>query len=313
MPKSLRSLEEADFHRTLAPKVGGLQNVLRVVDPARLRLLVAFSSIIARTGMPGEADYAVANDWLTDLTTQFQQTHPHCLCLALEWSVWSGVGMGERLGRIEGLKRQGITPISPDDGVQMLKQLLSRSLPTVATVVAGRIGDQPTLNVDSSELPLLRFLEQPRVFVPGVELVSESKLSQENDPYLSDHVYQNMPLLPAVMGVEAMAQVVMALNGNSNWSALEFRNVTFQRPIVVPVGSQETIRVAALRRAPDCIETVIRAEETGFQTDHFGATCRVHCEDTEIDSQSHILSGFLGTFDQIYLLPSGVRWGFQCN
>ena len=39
----------------------------------------------------------MANEWLTNLTEQFQAAHPHCRCLALEWSVWSGVGMGQRL------------------------------------------------------------------------------------------------------------------------------------------------------------------------------------------------------------------------
>ena len=117
VPQRLDTLDRTAFLRTLKPKVHGLRNVLDAVHADRLRLLVAFGSIIARTGMPGEADYAVANEWLTRLVERWQVEHAHCRCQSVEWSVWSGVGMGERLGSIDALRRQGISPISPDAGV----------------------------------------------------------------------------------------------------------------------------------------------------------------------------------------------------
>ncbi len=107
VPRPLGSLDEAAFSQTLAPKLQGLRNLLAAVSADRLKLLVTFGSIIARTGLPGEADYGVANEWLTRLTERFQRRHPACRCLALEWSVWSGVGMGDRLGRVDALARRG--------------------------------------------------------------------------------------------------------------------------------------------------------------------------------------------------------------
>ncbi len=271
-PKRLGLLDAESFLRTLRPKVDGLQNVLAAVDPARLRLLVTFGSIIARTGMHGQADYAVANQWLTRLTERWQAEHPACRCLAVEWSVWSGVGMGERLGTMEALKQQGITPIPPEEGVRMLRRLIGRELPSVAVVVTGRFGEPPTLKLDKPELPLLRFLQRPRVHIPGVELVCEADLSADTDPYLKDHVYQGVPLFLAVMGLEAMAQAAMGLRGSTD--PPQFEDVRFLQPIVVPEGGQVTIRIAALMRRPDRIDVVLRSEETGFQVDHFMATCR---------------------------------------
>ena len=113
VPQSLRTLDEAAARATLAPKVDGLRNVLAAIDPDRLRLLVTFGSIIARTGLHGEADYALANEWLTALHRSWQADHPHCRCLAVEWSVWSGVGMGERLGRIDALRRRASRRSAP--------------------------------------------------------------------------------------------------------------------------------------------------------------------------------------------------------
>jgi enediyne polyketide synthase len=284
VPRLLNSLDETAFRHTLAPKVQGARNVLAAVDPARLRLLITFGSIIARTGMRGEADYAVANEWLARLTERWQVNHPHCRCLTVEWSVWSGVGMGQRLGRIDALLQQGITPIPPDEGVRLLHGLLAQRLPAVSLVVTGRFGDPPTLKLERPELPLLRFLEQPRVYYPGVELIAEAKLSAETDPYLNDHVFRGDKLLPAVLGLEAMAQATMALMGTTEPPA--FKDVKFTLPVAVPKDRSVTIRVAALVREPGCVEVVLRSEETAFSVDHFRATCCVGLQNAECRMQN---------------------------
>jgi len=271
-PQLLRSLEEPQLSQTVATKVQGLRNILSAIDTSRLRVLISFSSIIARIGLPGEAHYGLANEWLTRLTEEFQREHPSCKCLAVEWSVWSGVGMAQRLGGIDSLARAGITPITPDEGVSILCRLLAQPQPTVAVVVTGRYGEAPTLKVERPELPLLRFLERPRVYYPGVELIAEADLSSDTDPYLADHVYQNERLLPAVVGLEAMSQVAMALNGSDLPPV--FEDVEFSRPVVVPAGRSITIRVAAYIREPGLIEVVLRSEETAFQADHFKGVCR---------------------------------------
>jgi enediyne polyketide synthase len=78
------------------------------------------------------------------------------------------------------------------------------------------------------------------------------------------------------MGLEAMAQVSMALGG---WSQPPmFEQVKFQHPVVVPETERVTIRLAALRRAPDCVEVVLRSEQSDFKMDHFRAICRVALE-----------------------------------
>lgn len=270
-PRLLGVLDEEIFLRTLAPKVGGARNVLAAVDSARLRLFLTFGSVIARTGMRGEADYAVANEWLTDLTADWQLKHPHCRCLALEWSVWSGVGMGQRLGRVDALAQQGITPIPADVGMRVLRRLLERPSTPSAVVVAGRFGEPPTLKVERAALPLQRFLEERKVFYPGVELVVEARLSEETDPYLRDHVFQGEQLFPAVMGLEAMAQAACALVGESGTPS--FKDVKFERPVVVPRGGSVRVRVAALAREDGTVEVVLRSEENAFQVEHFRAVC----------------------------------------
>jgi enediyne polyketide synthase len=273
VPCLIENLSSEAFSDTLAPKIRGAQNLLAAIDPDRLRLLITFSSIIARTGLPGEAHYGLANEWLTRLTEHWQSAHPECRCLAVEWSVWSGVGMGARLGTVDELARSGITAIPVEKGLETLRTLLCRKSANVATVVMGRLREMPTLKVERPELPFLRFLEKPRVYYPGIELIVDAELSTATDPYLDDHIFRGERLLPAVMGMEAMAEVFMAL-AETNEPPV-FEQVRFERPVVVGDGAAITIRVAALVRAPGCVEIVLRSSETGFQADHFRAMCRV--------------------------------------
>ncbi|MDY7015277.1 MAG: SDR family oxidoreductase, partial [Cyanobacteriota bacterium] len=290
VPRLLASLDETDLQRTLAPKLQGLRNILAAIDPHQLKLLLAFGSIIARTGLRGEADYALANEWLARLVERFGRQYPDCQCLTVEWSVWSGVGMGERLGRVDTLKQQGITPIPPDAGVAVLHRLIARAsakdphLPS-SVVVSGRLGSLPTLKWEQPNLPFLRFLECPRVYVPGVELVVDLELSAASDPYLEDHCFQGERLFPAVMGLEAIAQVAMALAETEMRPV--FEEVKLSRPIVVPKDASVTLRIAALMRGSDRVEVVVRTEETGFGVNHFEASCRFNVV-FDLSPQFHI-------------------------
>ena len=272
VPTSLVNLDEAAFRRTLAPKIAGLEAVLSAVDPASLRLLVTFGSIIGRAGLRGQADYAVANDWMTDLTHRVAEEFPGCKCLALEWSVWSGAGMGERLGVLESLVREGIEPIPAEDGVALLSRMIADPAAPTSAVVMGRAEGLPTITLERSEVPLLRFLDRVQVHYPGVELVADCDLSGDSDLYLPDHYLDGDLLFPAVFGMEAMAQAAKALTGRSEAPVLE--NVEFLRPIVVPPQGSTTLRVAVLADGPDAVTAVIRSSDTGFAADHFRARLR---------------------------------------
>ncbi len=289
-PALLSQLDEAAFAKALAPKWQGLNNLLSTLPGDSLQLLITFGSIIGRSGLVGEAHYALANEWQTWRVEEFQAQHPHCRCLNLEWSVWADVGMGARLGRIDALAQLGVTPIPTAQGVAWLQRLVKElgvgqegaptGLPT-SVVVMGRYGQMPTLAFDSPDLPLGRFLEEPRLYYPGVELIADAHLAHATDPYLAGHIVQGEQLLPGVLGLEAMAQAAMALQQTEQRPI--FEEVVFERPIVVPRDGAPgftgvTVRVVALARPPDAagrtrVSVALRSQETGYYSDHFRATC----------------------------------------
>ncbi len=246
--------------------------MLDAVEPGALKLLVTFGSIIGRAGLRGEAHYSTANDWLAELTQELAAEHPDCRSLCMEWSVWSGVGMGERLSVIEGLSRDGITAIHPDTGVQIMRRLVTDPDAPAVVVISGRTGSIDTVRHDLPALPLLRFVEREVVRYHGVELIAEVALNAGADPYLRDHLLDGNLLFPAVFGMEAMTQVACAATGRSEAPVIE--DAEFLRPIVIPPDGETVIRVAAVVTGNDTVEVVIRSAETGFSAEHFRARLR---------------------------------------
>ncbi|MFC9438488.1 SDR family NAD(P)-dependent oxidoreductase [Nocardia sp. NPDC057030] len=270
-PAAIGSLTGDHVARTVAPKVDGLHHLLGSVEQAELRLVVGFGSIIGRAGLRGEGHYAIANDWLRSAIDALAEELPDCRCLTIEWSVWAGTGMGERLGVLDSLVREGIEPIPTDLGVDLMLDLLRTPACPSSVVVIGRTGGLPTIRFDDTELPLLRFLERPRLHVPWIELLADADLSVATDPYLADHQFTRDALFPAVLGMEAMAQAATALFGEQR--PVQLHDLEFLRPIVAAPDRVTTIRVAALRSG-DTVRVAIRSDTTAFQLDHFRGVCR---------------------------------------
>ncbi|NUP81451.1 MAG: SDR family NAD(P)-dependent oxidoreductase, partial [Nonomuraea sp.] len=275
-PEGIAGLDMDAFRRTFAPKIDGLRNVLEAVEPERLKLLVTFGSIIGRAGLHGEGHYATANEWLADLTREAGELNPGCRTICMEWSVWSEVGMGERLSVVDRLVEQGITPIPVDRGVEIMRRLVSDPGTPGVVVISGRTEGIHTVRREEPELPLLRFVGTPLVRYHGVELVSEVEVNAGTDLYLADHLLDGNLLFPAVFGLEAMAQVAYAATGRACAPVVE--RAEFLRPIIVPPDGSTTLRVAAAVTGAGTLAVAIRSQETGFDVDHFTAVLRLDGE-----------------------------------
>lgn len=282
------ALDAAHLQRTLEPKWYGMRNLTAAFMQRRVPLLATFGSVIARTGMPGEAHYALANEGLVRATERFAAQHPECRCLALEWSVWSGIGMGERLGALEALEHAGISPIGVDQGVSVFLDLVTGGELPVDLVVCGRLGEPRTVRFASRPLPFLRFIESPRLFQPGIELVVDAELSASSDPYFADHTLQNVGLLPAVLGLEALAQAAHALHGDRQ--RFSFEQVAFARPVTLQHGSSRALRLLALDRGDGTVDVALRSNETDFCIDHFRAIVRADTSSVASSSERHRIS-----------------------
>jgi enediyne polyketide synthase len=272
MPAPVASLDLAQALGTLRPKVHGLRNVLAALDPTRLRLVVGFGSLIARTGMHGEAHYGLANEWLALEVERFGRASPHCRCLTLEWSAWAGVGMAERLGAGESLARAGVQAMPVERALAAMSSVLSVPELDGRIVITSRFARAVPAILQHGELRLLRFLERPRVHYPGIELVVDFEESADSDPYLDDHVFDGYRVVPAALLLEAMAQVATA--SAPGHIVTGFDQVEFHHPVVVPELGRRTVRVATLVKG-DRVDVAVRSDTDKFLTDHARAVCRV--------------------------------------
>jgi enediyne polyketide synthase len=271
VPALVHNLDEAAFRDALRPKVSGLRNVVDAVGGDELRLLVTFGSVIGAVGLAGEAHYALANEWLREAVEGLADRLPKCRCLDVAWSVWAGAGMGERLGTIDALARAGVEGVALADGVALLERLIRAPGLPRSVLAVGRFGSPATVELDRPPTQLRRFLERRLVDYPGIELVAEAELDLGTDPYLADHRLDGLALLPAVLGIEAMAQAAEALLGVPPHAVADLQ---LERPVTIPRDGKRTIRIVGLRREDGTVETAIRSDETAFRADHFRATLR---------------------------------------
>lgn len=267
------------FRSVLAPKIAGLINLMQAVDPASLRQLVVFSSIIAASGMPGNADYAYANEWMNLALKRLAGRYPQLQCRAFAFSVWADIGMGARLGSIEALRRQGIEPIPAREGVRRFVDLMHRQWRGAELVISARIAGMNTLRFTDIPMPHLQFSQEAIAFQPGVELTCEATLDPATAPYISDHNYNGALLFPAVFGMEAMTQA--ALRCARVWLSDARRpvleNLHFVRPIIVPAEGR-SIRIIARAEEPAADGTLrvgveIRSGRAQQDTAAFTADC----------------------------------------
>ncbi|MDV6014723.1 SDR family oxidoreductase [Haloechinothrix sp. LS1_15] len=267
-PRRMSEVTPESLERTLSPKVDGLRTLLAETGD-ELRLLLGFGSIIGRQGLAGQAEYCIANDWLRAEIEGWAARNPDCRAHTVEWSVWSGIGMGVRLGVLDNLRRQGVEPIGPADGVRAVRELLADPKAPVTVTITSRFPATPTLHVTGPPTPLLRFAERIHTRVPGIEAVADATLSVGSDPYLDDHRIDGVAVLPAVLATEAMAQVAaLACGRKAAWS---LSDLAFRAPVIPGPSGERTVRLAALAGAGG-IDVALRDSSDEFATDRFAGT-----------------------------------------
>jgi enediyne polyketide synthase len=270
-------LSESTLRGCLISQERRFSSVLAAVAPERLRVLLTFGSVAARYGAPAGACAGLAGGLLAEQARRWVAGLSRCRALHVDWAPWADP---DAVGSDPG----AAMAVSVADGSRMLITMLTTPDLPHRVAVHGRLGvagapapltseaapaapdrgAAPAPPASGAALALRgRFLDTVRVHYPGVELVVDSLLSLQADPYLNDYRIDGLPVLPASMALEAMAQAASALTGAPRRHITGIR-VAF--PVVVATG-EAVIRVCALHRG-DAVETVLRCSETGFRVDH---------------------------------------------
>lgn len=261
-PAVFGDLDLDDLNATLAPKLTALEALTTVLETHRVKLVMGFGSIIGALGLAGETHYALANGMMSNHLVEWGAAS-RTRVLSLDWSVWAGSGMGERLGAVERLRTEGVDAIPLESALAEFEALAADSTAHGRRIITSRFGPPSQVRFALAEAPPLRFIESPRTMTPEVELIADARLSRGADPWLDDHVVDGTAVVPGVILLEAAAQAAHTLTGKQ---IAGFEEVKFERPVIVINGAL-TLRTAALVHPNGVVEVVIRASDDDFSSD----------------------------------------------
>jgi hypothetical protein len=184
--KRIDDKTDDQFDRVFDTKVNGLRAVLAATANDPLAAISLFSSVVARTGNPGQCDYAMANEVLNLVACAEQARRGEkCIVRSIGWGPWDGgmVTPGLKMH----FKQMGVNMIPLELGAKIFVDEMNSAGSDVMLVV-GANGQGP-LGAESS---------------PAVSV--EVRVDAQSHPYLDDHRVAGIPVVPVVLALEWMVR-----------------------------------------------------------------------------------------------------------
>jgi acyl transferase domain-containing protein/acyl carrier protein len=258
------------FERVLAVKAEGIFNLYKALDGVPLSFLAAFSSVAGRFGNIGQADYAAANEVTARFVSLMQAARPATRCVAFDWTAWSDVGLAARSGVIDVMKDVGFEALSPAQGARFFHEELVYASGPEEIVVAGAdlpvdrdgqvaAADHPVPGDLAGRARAGVFVETVHAFARGGWLSATSTIEPRIDTWLGDHVIDGAPLVPAVFGIEMMAEAATLLFPGFHVSAI--RDLQLHLAVKVLKDRPVTLKISAAGRTGDTDDERVVAVE----------------------------------------------------
>ncbi|MEA3428029.1 MAG: SDR family NAD(P)-dependent oxidoreductase, partial [Thermodesulfobacteriota bacterium] len=180
------------FEMVFDTKVKGLKTILEATKQDDLKYIVLFSSITARIGNKGQADYAMANEVLNKTAQQESVNRPECKVICINWGPWDGGMVSSALKRE--FARNNIKLIPIDSGAMcMLREMMGDKNSPVEVVVGAEILIQKNKKNNLS-------------------LIIKREIDVDRYPVLKSHIIGGKPVVPFALVTEWLGHG--ALHGN---------------------------------------------------------------------------------------------------
>ncbi len=191
-------------------KIKGMRNLLKAAQEKDYKYFLTFSSVTARFGNQGQADYTAANDFLGKTLLRQKQLHPQRAYKVYAWTAWDGVGMATNSTVKKVLEDRGIKFLPMDQGVKFfMADLLDRTESEMVFSGLDYEFDIDGLLGDPGGFP---FLDDPIKDTPDSKAWART-LDLNRDIFLEDHTMGDVPLFLGSTGVETMAEAARNLTG----------------------------------------------------------------------------------------------------
>lgn len=158
------------FESIFRPKVYGAWNLHQLSRDMDLDFFFMFSSIASVLGSPGQANHAAANAFMDSLA--HYRRAMSLPATAINWGAWGRIGAAAKEEVLKRLRAQGIDTISPEQGLEVFKRLLTEAMESSS----GGIGQIAFLHVDWS-----KYLRQFAIRQPPSLLAHIAVAGKKND------------------------------------------------------------------------------------------------------------------------------------
>ncbi|WP_051023857.1 type I polyketide synthase [Thiorhodovibrio frisius] len=281
--KLLQDKQPESFSRVFDTKVDSTYLLCRHLRPESLKLALLFASVAGRTGNRGQADYASANEAVNRLAWWMREQWPKTRVLAINWGPWAMTGMASEAVNRQ-FRERGVTPIPPASGRRFVRDELAFGDPAQVELIAGIFEGQgaPDTAVPAQAggpvQPLLG-LQRPEHQADGsMRLAYRFDLAR--DRYLDDHRLDGVPVVPAAVAMELMAECVAAgwpkhlVTGIRDLRVLNGIRLENDQPRVLEVWTQ-----AQESPAEGMHEVDAELRDTGNDRLHYRATVMLNAPD----------------------------------
>ncbi|HSW40691.1 MAG TPA: SDR family NAD(P)-dependent oxidoreductase, partial [Acidobacteriota bacterium] len=247
--------KQTEFDLVFDVKSDGWFNLISGIGAMDIGAAVVFSSIAGRFGNAGQADYSSANDLLCKCISNLRSSRPSTRGIAIDWTAWSGIGMAARGSIPAVMKQAGIDMLPPEAGIPVVRRELTSGT-RGELVIGNRLGIMlrdfdPQGGLDTAGGSAIETIARSGGVMTGNVrgmslyngLTVETELDPAKQPFLYDHRISDIPVLPGVMGIEAMAETARLLYPEKFIGAIE--DVRFLSPFKFYRHQPRTITVCA--------------------------------------------------------------------
>lgn len=197
---------DEQLERVLATKVRGLAALLDATRGDPLGWIAVFSSVAARAGNAGQADYAMANEVLNKVAAAEARERDGCRVVALGWGAWDGGMVGPAL--------RG--------------QFAARGVELLPLAVGGEAFVDELHGAGDVEIVVARSPEGRRVDRP---LAADVLVDRRRWPQLDSHRIQGKIVLPVAIVLEWFVRFARPLRRPHE--AIELRDVRVVRGVTL--------------------------------------------------------------------------------
>ncbi len=206
--KKIEAKTEDDFRLVFDTKIAGLENLINIIKPEKIRHLVFFSSIAAFSGNEGQTDYGFANEVLNKFAYSFKHLCPQTNVTSINWGAWDGGMVKSSISEM--FSEHGIPLLPENEGADFFTKEMTNYPKNIQILIA------PYRNI-----PLQK---QEKLFLPD-KMKIERSIKPDDNPFLEHHVIEGASVLPASCAMNWLIGTGMGLRPFLKFGSLKNFNV----------------------------------------------------------------------------------------